>query len=70
MISSDGMSTSAVVELKEASDSELRDAYSELREEVRSDSLDVLATGDLALGKDFDNSTGSDLGRLRRSRCP
>ena len=69
-ISRDGELALAVVELEEASDAELRAAYPELREKVRPGPLEVTATGDLPLNRDFDETTESDLVRAEAVSLP
>ena len=70
MISRDRMSTYAVVELEEASEAELREAYPELREQVTSASLEVLSAGALPLNQDFDATAESDLFRAEVVSLP
>ena len=70
MVSRDGRHTFAVVELEEASDAEMREAYPELRDQVRSDSLEVLSAGELPLNQDFDETAESDLLRAEVVSLP
>lgn len=70
MISRDGRSTYAVVELEDAGEAELREAYPGLREQVTSDSLEVLTAGALPLNQDFDETAEGDLFRAEVVSLP
>src|SRR5438132_12429355 len=62
MTSTDGHHAFAQVSLKDDYPS-ARQYYSQLRAEVKSDSLQVLGTGNVAVGSDFDKYLASDLQR-------
>ena len=70
MISRDGKRTFVVIELEEASDAELIDAYPGLREKVQSDSLQVLTAGELPLNRDFERTTEQDILRAEVVSLP
>jgi putative drug exporter of the RND superfamily len=70
MNSRDGRHTSVVVELEEASDAELIAAYPGLRDQVWSDSLEVLAAGQLPLNQDFEETTEKDIQRAELVSLP
>ena len=70
MNSRDGRHTSVVVELEEASDAELIAAYPGLRDLVWSDSLEVLAAGQLPLNQDFEEITEKDIQRAELVSLP
>ena len=70
MVSADGRRTLAVVELKEASDAELTETYSSLRDELQSDSLEVIAAGSLPLNRDFEETTEGDITRAEAISLP
>src|SRR5256885_8649059 len=62
MTSTDGHHAFAQVSLKDDYPS-ARQYYAQLRAEVRSDRLQVLGTGNVAIGSDFDKYLASDLQR-------
>ncbi len=70
MVSRDDRRALAIVELKDAEYNELQSAYEGVREEVRSDTLDVVATGDMPLNADFEKVTEADLRRAETVSLP
>ena len=70
MVSRDGRRALAIVELEDAEYNELQGAYEEVREEVSSDSLQVVATGDMPLNADFEKVTEADLRRAETVSLP
>jgi RND superfamily putative drug exporter len=70
MVSRDGHRALAIVEMKDAEYNELQTAYEEVREKVRSDSLEVVATGDMPLNADFESVTEADLKRAEVVSLP
>ncbi len=59
-----------MVELEDAGEAELREAYPGLREQVTSDSLEVLTAGALPLNQDFDETAEGDLFRAEVVSLP
>ena len=70
MVSRDGHRALAIVELKDAEYNELQSAYEGVREKIRSDSLEVVATGDMPLNEDFEKVTEADLRRAETVSLP
>jgi putative drug exporter of the RND superfamily len=70
MVSRDGHRALAIVEMKGAEYNELQSAYEGVREEVHSDSLEVVATGDMPLNADFESVTEADLRRAETVSLP
>ena len=70
MVSRDGDRALAIVEMKDAEYNALQTAYEGVREEIRSDSLEVVATGDMPLNADFESVTEADLRRAEAVSLP
>jgi RND superfamily putative drug exporter len=70
MISTDGKSAFATVELRDGSDAKLQDTYASLRGQVRSDKLEVLGGGSIAANRDFNHTAERDLRRAELVSLP
>jgi len=69
MVSRDGHSALALIAVKDDFVT-ARQYYQQLRSQVRSDQLSVLATGNLAVGHDFDTFLKADLQRAEQVSLP
>ncbi len=70
MFSTDGNSAFVVVDLEEGEFRELQERYAELREQVRSERLEVLGTGSIAINADFNETSERDLQRAELVSLP